>query len=95
MGRKRDSDIVEGLEKRLSGSSTPPKSPAAPTPPSPIKAAPKPSKKAGARDGMRFIGFYASEDQTEKLRVLAFETRRQKQDLMREALDMLFRKYGQ
>jgi hypothetical protein len=44
---------------------------------------------------MRFIGFYASEEQTEKLRVLAFETRRQKQDLMREALDMLSTKYGQ
>ena len=92
MGRKRDSDIVEGLEKRLGGSPTPSEAPVAPTP---IQAAPEPSKKASARDGMRFIGFYALEDQTEKLRVLAFETRRQKQDLMREALDILFKKYGQ
>lgn len=43
---------------------------------------------------MRFVGFYASEDQTEKLRVLAFEVRREKQDLMREALNMLFKKHG-
>lgn len=95
MRRRRDTDIVEGLEKRLGGSSTPSKSPAAPVAPAPIQAAPEPPKKAGARDGMRFIGFYASEDQTEKLRVLAFETRRQKQELMREALDMLFTRYGQ
>jgi hypothetical protein len=43
---------------------------------------------------MKFVGFYASEDQVEKLRVLAFEVRREKQDLMREALNMLFRKHG-
>lgn len=95
MGRKRDSDIVEGLEKRLGGPSAPAEVPAAPVAPAPIQATPEASKKASARDGMRFIGFYASEDQTEKLRVLAFETRRKKQDLMREALDMLFTKYGQ
>jgi hypothetical protein len=44
---------------------------------------------------MKFVGFYTTEEQTEKLRVLAFETRQEKQVLMREALDLLFKRYGQ
>ncbi|WP_155773712.1 ribbon-helix-helix domain-containing protein [Methylorubrum extorquens] len=95
MGRKRDTDIVGGLEKRLEGSSTSAKVSAAPEPAPAPQAAPAPSRKAGARDGMKFVGFYTTEEQTEKLRVLAFETRQEKQVLMREALDLLFKRYGQ
>lgn len=95
MGRKRDTDIVGGLEKRLGSPSPPVAAPAAPEPAPAPQAAPAPSRKPGARDGLKFVGFYTTEEQTEKLRVLAFETRQEKQVLMREALDLLFKRYDQ
>lgn len=91
MGRKSDITIIGGLERRLDG---PEKPVAAIRQPEPAPA-PVPTRKPTKRDGLKFVGFYTSEDQTEKLRRLAFETRRQNQDLMREALDLLFKKHGQ
>lgn len=89
MGRKIDTDITEGLERRAFGkqSAEVPVAQAAPEP------APAKTKRPSSRDGLKFVGFYTTEEQTEKLRVLAFETRKEKQVLMREALDLLFKKY--
>lgn len=90
MGRKRDTDLMGGLAKRLEVSE-PTQSATVPEPVAP--PSPVPSRKR-VRDDLRFVGFHTTEDQKEKLRVLSFETRRQNQDLMREALDLLFEKHG-
>lgn len=57
--------------------------------PAASEAAPTSPKKPTSRDSKKFIGFYADLDLTERLRDLAFEIRREKQDLMIEALEML------
>ena len=94
MGRRKDDEIIGGLAERLSrgegleGLKVNQPAPLASKPP------PEPKRRPSVREGMSFAGFYVNEDQKEKLRVLAFETRRGKQDLLREALNMLFKKHG-
>jgi len=90
MGRKRDTDLMGSLAKRLEG----PEPDQPTTVPEPV-APPSPSApRKRVRDDLRFVGFHTTEEQKEKLRVLSFETRRQNQELMREALDLLFEKHG-
>lgn len=44
---------------------------------------------------MRYLGFHVSEDQWERLRTVAFESRREKQDLLKEGLEYVLREYDQ
>lgn len=92
MGRMRDTDLMGGLAKRLDGpasTETASQSQAV----EPVMPAPTTNRKR-VRDELKFVGFHTTEDQKEKLRVLSFETRKQNQELMREALDLLFKKYS-
>ena len=44
---------------------------------------------------MHYLGFHVTEDQFERLRTVAFNTRRQKQDLLREGLEYILKSNGQ
>ena len=97
MGRIKDTAIGTNLARRLDAKTetqveapapTPAPAPAAPAEPQPA------SKKARARDGMHYVGCHIPEDMFERLRTVAFETRKEKQVLMREALDIVLKKYG-
>jgi len=46
-----------------------------------------------SRQGLSFTGYYVNEKAREQLRDLAYRTRRDKQDLFREAMNLLFEKY--
>jgi len=43
---------------------------------------------------MHYVGCHVPEDLWERLRVVAFETRKEKQVLMREGLEVILKKYG-
>ena len=47
------------------------------------------------REGQRFIGFHLPIEQDEQLRSICFYERVQKQDLLREAVNLLLEKRGQ
>lgn len=93
MGRMKDSEIGRSLSRRLDSKNEPTPGDPAPEPSSSAEARPTALKKR-ARDGMHYIGFHVSEDQFERLRVIAFETRKEKQALMREGLETILKKYG-
>lgn len=97
MGRMKESDIGRSLSRRLdakvetlSETSSSVQSPALATPAEP-QAAPR---KPRGRDGMHYVGCHVPEDMWERLRVVAFETRKEKQVLMREGLEIILKKYG-
>lgn len=98
MGRIKETAIGANLARRLDAKSEtqaeapPPPPQAAPAAPAEPQAAPK---KVRARDGMHYVGCHIPEDMFERLRTVAFETRKEKQVLMREALDIVLKKYGQ
>jgi hypothetical protein len=101
MGRVKESDIGRSLSRRLDAKvETLPEASASVQ--SPALAAPGErqaltqavSKKPRARDGMHYIGCHVPEDLWERLRVVAFETRKEKQVLMREGLEVILKKYG-
>nr|WP_176704601.1 hypothetical protein [Pseudomonas sp. K-62] len=97
MGRVKESDIGRSLSKRLDAKvETQPEAPASVQ--SPGLAAPaEPQaapRKPRVRDGMHYVGCHVPEDIWERLRVVAFETRKEKQVLMREGLEIILKKYG-
>lgn len=91
MGRIKDNEIGANLARRLGA-----KGVAQETVPGPAPADPPPrgKAKARAREGMHYLGFYATEEQFERLRTVAFETRRQKQDLLRDGLEWVLKQNG-
>lgn len=97
MGRVKESDIGRSLSKRLdakvetlpeASASVQSRALAAPAEPRAVPRKPR------ARDGMHYIGCHVPEDLWERLRVVAFETRKEKQVLMREGLEVILKKYG-
>ncbi len=89
MGRLKENEIGRSLSKRLDS-----KAEAASENTAPASASIEKKSRQRTREGMHYIGFHASDDQFERLRILAFESRREKQDIMREGLEMVLRKYG-
>ncbi|TXN65368.1 hypothetical protein FV228_15790 [Methylobacterium sp. WL18] len=91
MGRIKDNEIGANLARRLGA-----KEATQETAPEPAQAVPPPTEraKARARDGMHYLGFHVTEEQFERLRTVAFETRRQKQDLLRDGLEWILKQNG-
>lgn len=58
-------------------------------------AEPEAASNKRARDGMWYVGCRVTEDLWKRLRGVSFETRREKQDLMRERLEFVLRRNGQ
>lgn len=96
MGRVKESDIGRSLHRRLDAKAEPQAeiSVRGGDHDQSIGQSPSKSKKARARDGMHYVGCHIPEEMFERLRVVAFETRREKQDLMREGLDVVLKRYG-
>ncbi|MBP2506244.1 hypothetical protein ABID86_006654 [Methylobacterium radiotolerans] len=98
MGRVKESDIGRSLSKRLDAKVETLPVEASASVQSPARAAPaEPQavpRKPRARDGMHYVGCHVPEDLWERLRVVAFETRKEKQVLMREGLEVILKKYG-
>lgn len=95
MGRVKEADIGERLGRRLDAKAetqTVNPSITVPNPPIVEPAMQRPKKRA--RDGMHYVGCHVPEDMFERLRTVAFETRKEKQILMREGLEVILKKYG-
>ena len=93
MGRKRDDEIFAGVRSKVAPIPAPVAEQTAPEQEQ-VTVVQARSPRRPSREGMSFYGFQISEQAKEQLRVLAYETRMEKQELMWEALNMLFVKYG-
>lgn len=95
MGRVKEADIGGRLGRRLDTkveTQTTEPSMTVPTPSAVEPAMQTPKKRA--RDGMHYVGCHVPDDMFERLRTVAFETRKEKQILMREGLEVILKKYG-
>lgn len=85
---------ADDLARRMDAKREPVAAPKAePPPPAPEPRRPLSRKEQLSRQGLSFTGYYVNETAREQLRVLAFKQRRDKQDLFREAMNLLFEKY--
>lgn len=85
---------AEDIERRLKAKNEPvAASKAEPPPPAPEPRRPLSRKEQLSRQGLSFTGYYINEKARKQLRTLAFKEERDKQDLFREAMNLLFEKY--
>ena len=87
MASRKDTDIFARAAKQEPQPPT-----TTPPPPEPPPSTPQRRKD---REGQRFIGFHLPIEQDEQLRSICFYERVQKQDLLREAVNLLLEKRGQ
>lgn len=95
MGRVKEANIGERLGRRLDAKAeSQTTEPSMTVPASTVAKSPTQEPKKRARDGMHYIGCHVPEEMFERLRTVAFETRKEKQILMREGLEVILKKYG-